>query len=769
MSGWQLEPILGSYWVIAALASVLLVLLFVVQPFKDLARRRRAILTGLRAVLIGAVILAMLRPTLVRTESRNQRSTLVWMLDQSRSMLIPDARANQTRWEALLAAVADAEPELTGLGDQFDVQFYTFDEAAHLIEPKETGIGLPASPEGKQTDIGSSLYDIVRMKRGSRIAGVLLLSDGAQRALSPRVDLQQPADELARLDAPLYTIAFGQPRDRSQARDVAIESLQDQYTVFVNNEFSLSAGVRMDGFAGRKVPVQLEIVTPAGKREVRGPVEISASASGELSPVRFDYTPTVAGQYKLTIRAADQPGELVTSNNQLTAFLSVLGGGLRVLYLDGNLAWQESKFIRRSIDAAPEIQLDFQWIDTRRQSEWPLKWDSLIGGRKYDVYLLSDLDFTALGLKGCQSLAKEIEKGKGLMMMGGAHSFGPGGYYQSALREVLPIKMGQLERQSLGQDIRQDVHIAEELPMLPTEPSHFVMHLGNRQQNLQRWKALPPLLGANRFRGLKSRGVSVLAESVNKVPLLVAGQHNRGRVLAFAGDSTYRWYRRGKQAEHKRFWRQSILWLAKKEDTDAQDVWVRLDRRRYPQSSPIEFELGARNADGDTILDANFEIIVVDPAKKQTNVTASRGGEVVGTQENGNTDGEVWRGTAGPFEEPGDYTIRVTASRNGSDIGTVERQFAVQATDQELVDPAANPARLESLASVTRDAGGRSLAPEELPALIREIAENPPNATIEYQSKWQIADSPSGAWGLFLMAMGLLFVEWFLRKRWGLV
>ena len=105
----------------------------------------------------------------------------------------------------------------------------------------------------------------------------------------------------------------------------------------MNNEFSLTAGVRMDGFAGRKVPVQLEIETPDGKKEIRGPVEVAASKTGELTPIKFDYTPTVAGQYKLTVRAENQPGELVTANNQLTAFLSVLGGGLRVLYLHGNL------------------------------------------------------------------------------------------------------------------------------------------------------------------------------------------------------------------------------------------------------------------------------------------------------------------------------------------------------------------------------------------------------------------------------------------------
>ena len=86
---------------------------------------------------------------------------------------------------------------------------------------------------GEQSDIGSVLADAVRREVGKRLAGVILLSDGAPRAYSPRVELQEAARELARLGYPLYTITFGLPRDKTQARDVAVANLQDHYTVFV--------------------------------------------------------------------------------------------------------------------------------------------------------------------------------------------------------------------------------------------------------------------------------------------------------------------------------------------------------------------------------------------------------------------------------------------------------------------------------------------------------------------------------------------------------
>ena len=61
----------------------------------------------------------------------------------------------------------------------------------------------------------------------------------------------------------------------------------------------------------------------------------------------------------------------MTKNNQLTAFLTVLEGGLRVLYLEGEPR-QEQKFIRWALDTSPDIDLDFQWFPSRLRKDWPV-------------------------------------------------------------------------------------------------------------------------------------------------------------------------------------------------------------------------------------------------------------------------------------------------------------------------------------------------------------------------------------------------------------
>ena len=89
---------------------------------------------------------------------------------------------------------------------------------------------------------------------------MLLLGDGAQTAFDPQVETQQAARKLRDdFAAPLYTVTFGLAGDAAQARDVAIDRLDEQFTVFVKNELVVRGIVRVrgyakQGFAGRVDP-----------------------------------------------------------------------------------------------------------------------------------------------------------------------------------------------------------------------------------------------------------------------------------------------------------------------------------------------------------------------------------------------------------------------------------------------------------------------------------------------------------------------------------
>jgi hypothetical protein len=744
-----------------------LLLLLLIRPvFRSTNKRRQATLMWLRCCVILCAIMAMMRPTIVRTQTKPVATTLAVLVDASRSMQTIDV-GERSRWAAAKALTEEISPALRALEETYSVKGFTFAKGIHEIAARDDDIlfELPDSATGAETDIGAALDGIIRNQAGKRLGGILLISDGAQRSIAPRFDSGQLARQLARQGCPLYTVTLGKSRDRSDTRDIAIENFEDQYSVFAKNELVFRASVFSQGYVGQNIPVELEVTRPDGTTERIGPVTVTPTEDSESLDVRFAYTPPVAGQYELLLTATPQPGERITDNNSLGAFLQVLEGGLRVLYLCGNIGWQDHNFIRRSIDESHDIQLDFRWVDARRRRSWPINLRKLLRENDYDVFIFADVDAAAIGRTQSALIAKEIEEGKGFLMTGGAHSFGPGGYAETALADLLPIEMSRLERQEfsqrgdLTQRARKDVHLDGELTLKPTAV-HFITRLSQGAGQGAIWNRLPPLHGANRFGKPKSTA-TVLLETSSHDPILVQGQYGLGRTLAFAGDSTYRWYRYGFQDEHKRFWRQVILWLARKDEDIKNDVWLRMDQRRHAAGSRVTFDLGVTDAEGSDIDEARFEVALVPPQGAPTKISVSKAKK--------SNKRAMWTGSTRPLVTPGTYTLRATAFRGNENLGSTEAPFIVLDQDIELADPTANPAQMEMLAEITADVGGKSLAAEQVEDLLAELRAKPIESTTEFESRWQLTDTAVDAWLLFLAIVGLLSFEWFLRKRWSMV
>lgn len=740
-------------FVVVALVAILLVAALLVGPARSKASRgkRRALLL-IRAAVVLLLVFGLLRPTIVYTQSRKQSATFVVLADQSRSMRVADAFGNQTRWQALRRALEDSRDSLADLAERLEVRAYAFDAEAKTLAVEEGKIPLGEQPLGQQTAIGLALEQVLRREAGKRLAGVLLLSDGAQRAVAGRdTPPQIPARQLANQGFPLHTVAFGQPRGPADARDVALSDLQANDPVFVKNEIAAKALAKFDGYTNENITFELLFETAPGKMTVVDGAPIRPRSSGEQLPVELHYVPEAPGEFKLTLRGVSPPGELITSNNELSTFVTVRKGGVNVLYLEGGHPI-EAKFLRRSLDGSPDVRVEYHWIDAQAPATRPPELGDAFRPGKFDVYILGDLDSSVFEPAELAELAKTVKAGAGLIMLGGFHSFGPGGYQATPLAEVLPVQMGALERQQFDEPIAADLHLPGPIRIVPTETGEQsrIMLLAGPERNRQAWQSLPPLEGANRFRGLSSLA-NVLATSTGneKTPLLVAQTIGNGRVLAFAGDSTWRWCMRGHETEHKRFWRQIVLWLAKKDESHDANVWLRLASRRFQPGQRVEFHCGADTAEGEPIADAEFQLTVKRPDGSQQGVRTSR----QGTEQTGaflDTD------------LAGDYTVEVVATRGGQRLGAAGARFLVYEQDLELENPAADPALLASLSNLT---GGRVLAPEQLPPFLEELRKRPLATVVETETR----ATPWDTWPFLLALVGLLTTEWALRKKWGLV
>ncbi len=762
MSGWSFEPILDSYWIVAGLCASLLILLLSVAPWRDPdAPRRRTVLLLLRFASIALLALAMLRPVYRSTQSRPQSSTLLVLFDRSRSMSVEDSAGGQSRWAQLVKSLRATGQQWQELAKAFEVQAFGFAESLDAKPAELTFEKLPKVPQGQQTDLAGALSEAVRRQAGKRLAGVIVLSDGVQRVLQPRVDIQQIARELHRSGVPLYTVPFGKARDQSQARDVAIEKLPDHFVVFAKNELEIRGALRVQGYVNQSIPVIATLEGPEpGKRQQLGPTEMMAKQDDQLMDFSFVISPELPGNYTLRVEAPRQNGELVVTNNQLTAYLQVLEGGIKLLYVDLNLVGPEQQILRRSLASSPDIEMDYRPVDLRLRDQWPIALETDTPLSSYDIVMLGDVPADALGEENLSKLVKFVESGKGLMMLGGLNTFGPGGYGRERMKafaRMLPIQMSALDFQELGveQTVPDDVHVPGPIKMVPRP--HFITQLApSAAANQAAWEKLPPLLGANRFKGLQPRALR-LAESdgPSSEPLLVAWEYDRGRVLVFAGDSTHRWWRQGFADLHKRFWRQCMLWLANQDEQLRRDVWIQLARHRFEPGESLQFTAGARDELGNVLTDVQLTAQLQRQQEPPQELRMA-------------VQGEEWQGPSVELTAPGSYQLRVKATADGKEIGSAVAQFQVVARDLELSEPAASPEQMAMLARITQSVGGRSLPPEQLTNLLQEILQNPPKMEVELESKWRFGDGTLDIWPFFLIFVTVLGAEWTLRKKWGM-
>jgi uncharacterized membrane protein len=676
-------------------------------------------------------------------------------------MTIRDEVNARSRWEALGDTLANARSGFKAFGEEMEVKAYAFDSEPHPAKVADGRIELGDAPDGPQTAIGHALDEVLRQEAGKRVLGVILLSDGAQRTVPPRDMLPQAAAaRMKHLGQPLYTIRLGQSRGLGQVRDVAVTELVADSTVFVKNELAIAAQVRIDGYVNDPIPVALLVENAAGKMETVAQQTVKAASDGQRIPLKFSYVPEVPGEYKLTLKLEAKPGELVTTNNSLSTFVHVLKGGIKVLYVEAFPGRPERMFLVRSLAASPDIAVDRVTLNLSAPETRPADLAESFKPDKYDVYILGNIDATAFRQEKKEGeeekgeladLAATVKKGAGLIMLGGLQSFGPGGYEETPLRDVLPVKMDRLERQKPGSTVSKDLHLPGPVKMRPTQ-----IGMGNYCLRLARaagesnslWAQLPPLKeGANKLA--EKRGALVLAESDQKQPLLISQMSGDGRVLAFAGDSTWHWWMRGFDAAHKRFWRQIILWLAKKDEATEGNVWVKLSQRRFTPGQRVEFTVGAQSPSGEPVANASFQAEIESPGGQKSPLNLVRSAETV-------------TGSFRDTQQWGDYAIRVTASQDGREIGSTKARFLVIEQDLELDSPMADATLMENLATMT---GGKALVPEELPALLRQLAEDTQALEVQTEAKKTFWDT----WPFFLVLVGLLSVEWYLRKRWGLV
>jgi uncharacterized membrane protein len=710
-----------------------------------LSTRDRWMLGGLRVAVIVLVGICLARPVLAVSRAIEQRNVVGVVVDDSRSMRIVD-NGSAARGDYAHQVFGGPDSALfKALAEKFQLRFFRTSGAGGRSE------ALGDTPlNGSRTHLATSLLRAEEELAGAPVAGMVVISDGADNSASMpgATPMLEQLLALRARQIPVYTIGVGSERFQ---RDIELSRVEVPGTVLRDASILVEVVVGQRGYAGKKVPV---VVEDSGR--IIGSREVTLPKDGEASVVRIRVPANEQGARLLRVRIPVQGDEMVKENNDREAVVVVSDRREKILYIEGEPRF-ELKFIRQAVEDDKNLQIvtllrsakdKFLRLSVDDSVElsagFPKTREELFA---YRGVILGSVEASFFTVDQLRMLADFVGvRGGGLLAIGGRRALAEGGFAGTPLADALPVELGPPAGSDSG---------ATELTITPTAAGvlHPATQLApNDSSTAGLWRQMPPLTTVNEV-GRPKPGATVLLEGNvagerRARPALTFQRYGRGKAIVFAVQDSWLWQMHQlvpvEDQRHETFWRQLLRW-------QVSDVPSRVDVMAAAEGAVNE--------------GIPLRVVVSDSAYARFNGSSVRADVVSPTGES----------TQLPFEwatdRDGEYTAMMVPGVNGVhtvNVTAVVGRDTIRSTAGyvRVADPTAEffgaemrPAVLKQFADET---GGKFYRISEASRLPEDIVYTTSGATeVQRLDLW---DMPA----LFVILLGLLGAEWLYRRRRGL-
>ena len=681
----------------------------------------RRFLFALRLLAGAFMLLLIFEPIFGIAIRKEERPVIALLIDTSASMSLSSGPSSPT----------PSLPELLNrqwlnrLEQKYEVFPILFADTASVVAdwPPDS---LELNREG--TNISLALRLAEEKLANRHFVAVLLLSDGVYNLGG------DPLGLLEQYPAPIYTVTLG--KDQPD-RDIWIEEVIANEMAFANTRVPVEVVVRATGFSGRQAMVQLlQNGQVLQSQTVRLPADLSEKK------VRLDFVPENVGMNKFEISIPSVKGETTDKNNRRTFYIKVLKSKLRIAVAAGAPGPDVSFLIRtlrrdKNFTVKPYIFLSEQKLlgdRLPRKAELDT-FDCVVG-----INLLAGKRATTTLLPWLRSAVVEHKKPF-------LYILGPVPALQDLwnARDVLLIAtrpVGKNESTVLPKPTLQGL-------------IHPILRTGEEATGIKETiENLPPVF--YRFSRLSLQaGSQVLltagddASPAGSRPLLATIRQGERRVVAFIGGGFWRWHLMMQRIDpgntfYERLILNSLRWVVSAEESKL--LKVTTNKEIYRTGEEIIFTAQAYYEDFTPRDGLEITVKIQGKGLVQEIVLNARG--------NG-----LYEGKLNVFEG-GDYRYTAVAHTEEREVSRDEGNFSVEPFRIEYLRTHADRLLMEKIA---RRSGARPVPPDSL----EEWVESLDYATrVAFEEKefplWQ-------RWPMLAVIVVALSIEWFIRKRKGML
>lgn len=728
------------------------VVLAVLAVFRLLRERRQVGLARQRVWcalrLLGILVLTLIamNPVWLRPRVAGDKPRLVVLLDTSASMAVKDVDG-QPRLQAALDRLA-APGTRARLEKEFALDVRAFDRQSR---PADLGQIRAADAKGDATDLAAALSGAIRdLESLESQAGILVVSDG--RATAAGV---QDAGVLALArSVPVWTWCLGGLVPR---RDLWMEVPAAEVLAFSGADVELVGWLKQVGYTNRTFRVELlKDETVVGHVELKPPEERAV----------FTVKAPANGEHRYVFRAVAELDEADTRNNERSVWLRAVGEKVRVLVADGSPHW-DTKFLVHTLKRDPHVDVTAVYrlgpkryfslvsaLGAERREEKSLfpqraedlaAFDVLIFGRGCEAFFEDTTDELLSEAVGRRGLGIIFARGK---------SYG-GRFFPLAKYE--PVVWGK------GADA------SARLTLVPAGQGHPIFELGIPGGIEELAARLPAFDRVATTLGEKPLAVVLAAsdqapaagadeESAEKATVLAWQRFGQGKAVTLNAAGLWRWAFRQKGTEEEevvyaRFWNALLRWMISgAEFMPGSDVAFSSAQRYYTDEQPMRFWVSAKGGQ-------------VRAYRPRLTIERTNSAEAGPKPEAPTVEIEpveqrpgAYQAEAGPFP-PGTY--RAVLRNNVGIPAQIELSVDVLRASTEQRELSADPEQLRRLAE---SSGGQVLTGDEavrLDEVVRRWNASRKRA-MEQTTVWD-------RWWVWAVVMAALGLEWFLRRREGLL